>query len=274
MYLSVRLTDEEIQGYPLIDGDDHFNGQRERAAIDFAYELKERHPRNTVAIVVVNEAPESEPSPVVRAARDLSENVCDSLPLTDDIRTKEDVLEVLGVLEAHAQTLREAIEKEENVEAEQIKSTVVVTDAEVAAGAKKIRRGLEEWEAGRMASPDQRDYVIECCHVLGIDYGNYPLEIDEIAEEIFEDAGQELVTVEAIAKYALTRLKEYDLKCEEPKSEYLVHLNIQLSREKRIEVEQLEREISGALEVGLGSEEYAPGLQGAEVEIALAEEIG
>jgi hypothetical protein len=61
---------------------------------------------------------------------------------------------------------------------------------------------------------------------------------------------------------------------DEPKSEYLVHINIQLPREKRIEVEQLQREISGALEVGLGSEEYAPGLQGAEVEIALAEEIG
>jgi hypothetical protein len=56
--------------------------------------------------------------------------------------------------------------------------------------------------------------------------------------------------------------------------EFLVHLNIQIEcEEEDIDVETVEREIQGALEVGLGDMSYTPHLQGAEVEIALAEEI-
>jgi hypothetical protein len=223
MYLSVQLTGEEIQGYEL-DGDLLFNGQRERAAIEFAVGLKDRHPRNTVAIVVLSEAPRDE---------------------------EEESMTVI--------------------------TTAKVTDEEIAKTVANIERSLNEWEEGRMTSPDDRDHLIAACEALGVDWQDHTETVDEIANEIHEDAGREITDVESLAKYALTRLKEEGVGApdeDEPKSEYLVHINIQLPREKRIEVEQLQREISGALEVGLGSEEYAPGLQGAEVEIALAEEIG
>ncbi len=127
MYLSVRLDGEEIQGYPLIDGNDSFNAAAERGAIDFAYDTLERtRPLcGEVAIHVLPEPPK-----------------------------------------------------------------------------------------------------------------------DEVLEE------------------------------ETPKREFLVHLNIQIDAEKDgVDVEQVEKEIAAALEVGLGGEDYTPTLTGAEVEIALAEEI-
>jgi hypothetical protein len=166
--------------------------------------------------------------------------------------------------------------KEENMDAEQIQSTVIVTDAEVKAAAEKIQHDLNEWESGRMCSPDQRDYVIDCCEVLNVDHANYVDIVQEIADEIYEDMGEELLSVEAIAKYALTRLREYDVQPEHgdaAKQEFLVHLNIQTLRERGfVDVETVQREIQGALEVGLGSD-HTPSLQGAEVVIALAEEI-
>ncbi len=56
------------------------------------------------------------------------------------------------------------------------------------------------------------------------------------------------------------------------KREFLVHLNIQLTS-GTVSLADVEREIKGALEVGLGSDTYAPHLHGAEIDIAVAEEI-
>jgi hypothetical protein len=225
-----------------------------------------------------------------------------------------------------------------------------VTDEEISKTAAAIQHSLDEWESGRMCSPDQRDYVIDACEVLGVVWSDHSEVVEEIAEEIYEDAGEELLSVEDIAKYALMRLKEFDVTDEFGKTvaqmkeeitsdvkkgvvpntvasfgelhdfvdaneygglttdrgwmsheqanavhttvdlwikegaladvqkgqmrEFLVHLNIQIEcEEEDIDVETVEREIQGALEVGLGDMSYTPHLQGAEVEIALAEEI-
>ncbi len=56
------------------------------------------------------------------------------------------------------------------------------------------------------------------------------------------------------------------------KREFLVHLNIQIDAEAGVDVSTVQKEIEGALEVGLDSD-YSPFLRGAEVEVALAEEI-
>lgn len=225
-----------------------------------------------------------------------------------------------------------------------------VTDEEIAKASAAIQHSIDLWESGNMTSPDQRDYVCDACVVLGIDYHDHEAVVNEIAEEIFEDCGEELDSVEAIAKYALMRLKEFDVTDEygktvaqmkeqivsdvkkgvvpntiqsfgelhdlvdaneygglttdrawmsneqanvaqtavdlwikhggligieeAPMREFLVHLNIQIECEKEdIDVETVQREIAGALEVGLGDMSHTPHLQGAEVEIALAEEI-
>jgi small nuclear ribonucleoprotein (snRNP)-like protein len=225
-----------------------------------------------------------------------------------------------------------------------------VTDEEISKTAAAIQHSLDEWESGRMCSPDQRDYVIDACSVLGVHWHDHAKVVEEIAEEIYEDAGEELLSVEDIAKYALMRLKEFDVTDEFGKTvaqmkreiasdvkkgvipntvasfgelhdfvdaneygslttdrcwmsheqanavqttvdlwikdgaladvqkgqmrEFLVHLNIQIEcEEEDIDVETVEREIQGALEVGLGDMSYTPHLQGAEIVIALAEEI-
>jgi small nuclear ribonucleoprotein (snRNP)-like protein len=225
-----------------------------------------------------------------------------------------------------------------------------VTDEEISKTAAAIQHSLDDWESGRMTSPDQRDYVIDACRVLGVDWNDHAKVVEEIAEEIYEDAGEELLSVEDIAKYALMRLKEFDVTDEFGKTvaqmkreiasdvkkgvipntvasfgelhdfvdaneygslttdrcwmsheqanavqttvdlwikdgaladvqkgqmrEFLVHLNIQIEcEEEDIDVETVEREIQGALEVGLGDMSYTPHLQGAEIVIALAEEI-
>ncbi len=94
---------------------------------------------------------------------------------------------------------------------------------------------------------------------------------DEIVTE--EEAEFVLNVMESHAK-ALREARDAAVEDETLKRKFLVHVNVQIECEKDdIDVETVQREIAGALEVGLGDMSHTPHLQGAEVEIALAEEI-
>ncbi len=101
-------------------------------------------------------------------------------------------------------------------------------------------------------------------------YDSFP-STDEIVTE--EEAEFVLDVMESHAK-ALREARDAAVEDEPIKREFLIHVNVQIECEKDdIDVETVQREIAGALEVGLGDMSHTPHLQGAEVEIALAEEI-
>lgn len=52
MNLTVQIDGDDHAVVPLKDGDDHFNHEAERGALDRAYEAKESNPEATVSIVV------------------------------------------------------------------------------------------------------------------------------------------------------------------------------------------------------------------------------
>lgn len=72
----------------------------------------------------------------------------------------------------------------------------------------KIESMLKDWEEGRNTSPDQRDYVIAGCEVLGIDWHDITPRVEEIADELYEDAGETYVTIPEISQFVLRELKK------------------------------------------------------------------
>lgn len=62
-----------------------------------------------------------------------------------------------------------------------------------------------EWEQGRAASPDQRDYVNGADRILAATLADYGGSTDEgrefLADEIFEDCGDTYVTATDIATF-------------------------------------------------------------------------
>lgn len=71
--------------------------------------------------------------------------------------------------------------------------------------AAEIQHGLDEWMAGRMTSPDQRDFVEDGHRVLTDNFPGYIGSTEAgrefLADEIYEDAGETYVTVEDIAAH-------------------------------------------------------------------------
>ncbi len=69
-----------------------------------------------------------------------------------------------------------------------------------------IDHSNREWEEGRMCSPDQRDYVLDAMRVMQADLSEKDVQM--LATEIYEDAGETMVTSQDIAKYIYQRVHE------------------------------------------------------------------
>jgi hypothetical protein len=80
------------------------------------------------------------------------------------------------------------------------------TDPAAVAVAARIQRGLDLWESGRMTSPDEKDHVLDAEKVLGVELPDEARE--QIANEVYEDSGETLTTVEEIAAYVVGRVTE------------------------------------------------------------------
>lgn len=74
--------------------------------------------------------------------------------------------------------------------------------------ARKIEANLKEWEEGRSCSPDQRDFVYDALFVLGLERDTTVSEerIEELADHIYNDSGETIVTVHDIAAYLYDQL--------------------------------------------------------------------
>lgn len=80
------------------------------------------------------------------------------------------------------------------------------TTAAAEAMVEKCDAMIAEWEAGRMTSPDQRDYVIAGCEALGIDWTTIQTDVERIADVLYEDCGETYVTFEDMAAFVLPQL--------------------------------------------------------------------
>jgi hypothetical protein len=69
---------------------------------------------------------------------------------------------------------------------------------------RRIQSGLDDWAQGRNASPDDRDHVLDACSVLGLDPG--AVDVDGIAEELYELCGEDVETIEELADWLLERV--------------------------------------------------------------------
>lgn len=81
----------------------------------------------------------------------------------------------------------EVVKTEHEMALEEI---ALIADEQVRQIALKMEEGLEAWRSGEFCSPDERDHVIAGCRVLGLTWWEHKPRVEEIADALYEDAGE------------------------------------------------------------------------------------